>query len=108
MEKQDKTLGSLTILDKVYKPTIHDIIFYNVKSIEKAGSDIIVHFDGNDYMKGQSSNTVLNSFYKKNICVNRAKAVEIQQEIRKQELMDLQKKAQEAINKLNEFAIKYF
>ena len=110
MEKQYKTFGSLTILDKVYKPMIEDIIFYSIESIAKDGlsQDIIIHFDGNDYLKAQSSNTVINSRYKKNICVNRAKAVEIQQEMRKQKLMDLQKKVQEAIDKLNEFSSKYF
>ena len=108
MEKQDKTFGSLTILDKVYKPMIEDIIFYNVESIERSGKDIEVHFDRCDYITAQPSSTVNNSRFKNNICVNRAKAVEIQQEMRKEKLLDLQKEVQKAIDKLKEFSQKYF
>ena len=108
MEKQDKTFGSLTILDKVYYPKIDGIIFYNVNSIEKEKNDIKISFDGIDYLIVQPSNTVANSRFKKNICVNKAKAVEIQQEMRKEKLLDLQKGVQETIDKLNEFSSKYF
>lgn len=108
MEKQDKTFGSLTILDKVYKPTIEDIIFYKVECIDRMDKNIVVHFHRNDYMIGQPSHTVRNSHFEKKVCVNRAKAVEIQKEMRKERLIKLQEEVQKAIDELNEFSQKYF
>jgi hypothetical protein len=115
MEKQDKTFGSLGLLDKLYVPTIEGIIDFQIDVIENYEAlygnrkgKIKIYFHSGHFVIASPFNTVANSDHYENICVNKTKAIQIQQEMRKDRLLELQEKIYDDFKELNEYLKKYF
>ena len=115
MEKQDKTFGSIGLLDKLYFPTIENIIDFQIDIIENYEAEhgnrngkVKVYFRRGHFLIASPFSTVANSDHYKNICVNKGKAIEIQQKLRRTKLNEIQDHAQSTLVELKKFTEKYF
>jgi hypothetical protein len=105
--KQDKTFGSITVHDVLYRPTVERITEYNIKSIQKKSqSELYLKYSNGDMIVSRSQTTTRDHL--DTVCVNKAKAIEIQDQLRREKLKSLIRSVDKKQAELNEFINKYF